>query len=108
MTQYNNQLIETNSEAMDAGTKAMTQGNADIADSSMRSWRRRNAISERSRRESIESIRGVETYSTSSGTEQIELPFGYDHVWEMPDDTFILSDDAFYKPQNGTKLRRVP
>ena len=108
MTQYNNQLIETNSEAMSARTKAMTQANADIADSSMQSWRRRNAISDRSQRESIESIRGVETYSTSSGTEQIELPFGYDHVWEMPDDSFILSDDAFYKPQNGTKLRRVP
>ena len=108
MTQHNNEMRDIYTENMQARTDAILKANSDAADLSMQSWRRRNAMSDRSQRERIESIRGVETYRTSSGSGQIELPFGYDHVWEMPDDTFILTDDAFLKPVNGTKLNRVP
>lgn len=82
---------------------------SDISDMSMDSWKRRQASSDYSQRETSEMIRGVETYNADTPTGQIELPSGYDSAWQLNDGTFVVTDDTFYDPwrdsgQEGTRL----
>jgi len=40
----------------------------------------------------------VETYDADVPTGQVELPSGYDRAFQLNDDTFVVTNDAFYEP----------
>ncbi|MCA8899709.1 MAG: hypothetical protein KDA53_00495 [Hyphomonas sp.] len=71
---------------------------SDISDKSMISWRKQNESSDYLQRETSEMIRGVETFDADTPTGQIELPSGYDRAFQLNDDTFVVTNDAFYEP----------
>ena len=55
--------------------------------------------SDRQQRESIEAIRGVETYYDSVGEQTVQLDATYDHAWRVTNnDTYILTNDPNFNP----------
>ncbi len=102
---YNLKMSGIAAEGAKDRSKIMSNTYSDISDSSMASWRKRNAMSDTGQRETSEMIREVETYGANTSSGQIDLPFGYDNAWQMPDDTFIVTNDAFFEPADGTRLK---
>lgn len=98
MNKHNAKL---SADAIQAGkniSKIISSTYSGISDSSMASWRSRNESSDRSQRETSEWIRDVETYDADVPTGQVELPSGYDRAFQLNDDTFVVTNDAFYEP----------
>ncbi len=85
----------------------MSRAYSDISDTSMQAWRSGNASSDRTQQSTVEAIRGVETYSANTPSGQIELPGSYDNAWQMPDGTFIVTNDAFFEPADGRRLAQA-
>lgn len=55
--------------------------------------------SDRIQRESIESVRGVETYYDETGETTVQLDATYDHAWRVTNnDTYILTNDPNFNP----------
>ena len=104
IAQHNRKMSGIAIEGARDRSEIISKTYSDISDSSMISWRKRNAMTDTGQREASEMIRGVETYGADTSTGQIELPFGYDHAWQMPDETFVVTNDAFFEPADGTRL----
>jgi len=84
--------------------KAAAKAYSETSSDSMASWRKRQASEDRMNREMSEAIFETETYDADTSTGQVELPYGYDDAWQMPDDTFVLSNDPFFEPADGRRL----
>lgn len=75
------------------------QTNAEISDMINKGYQERNAIRDRGQRETIEAIRGVETYDDAFAPGgQVELDFNYDNAWRLDDGTYLLTNDANFAP----------
>ena len=54
---------------------------------------------DRIQRESIEGVRGVETYHDPIGEVNVQLDATYDNAWRVTnDDTYILTNDPNFNP----------
>jgi len=98
MNQHNAVISRNNIETNRNISKIISDTYSGISASSMESWRRQNASDSTSQRETSEWIRDVETYDADTPTGQIELPSGYDRAFQLNDDTFVVTNDAFYEP----------
>jgi hypothetical protein len=59
----------------------------------------RSLTSDRMQRESIEAIRGVETYNDPLEGGPVQLDATYDHAWRVTNDnSYILTDDPNFNP----------
>ena len=57
------------------------------------------ASDDRRQRESIEAVRGVETYYDETGEQNVQLDATYDHAWRVTNnDTYILTNDPNFNP----------
>jgi hypothetical protein len=78
----------------------------------MGTWQSRNESMDRTQRESIESIRGVETYNDPHYGGTVQLSNQYQHAWQLRDGSYLLTDDPNFDPARlnlqGTKLRVAP
>jgi len=89
------------------------QTNAEINQMISEGWAEREAIRDRGQRESIEAIRGVETYHDPYHGGTVELDHSYEHAWQLDDGTYVLTDDNFFEPfrelgRSGQRLTPVP
>ncbi|MQX38228.1 hypothetical protein [Roseospira navarrensis] len=76
-----------------------SQTNSEISDMIHQGYRDRAAISDRGQRERVEAIRGVETYDDPINGGTVQLDNTYRHAWQLRDGTYVLTDDAFFNPQ---------
>ena len=73
-----------------------------VGDIMFEGWKNREAITSPSQRRVVESIHGVNTYSTGSGS--VQLPTGYNKVYSNGLGDYVLSNDAFYQPATDPSL----
>ncbi len=104
MMKHNGIISAINIEGAKKRAEITSKSYSDLSDMSMESWRRRDEASDRMQRETSEWIREVETYDADTSSGQIELPSGYDRAFQMDDDTFVVTNDAFFDPWNGREL----
>ena len=74
------------------------QTRADIADIQNQTYRARDASSDRMQRDTIKTIREVETYREPRGGGVVELPNHYNHAWQLKDGTYFLTDSPAFDP----------
>jgi hypothetical protein len=106
---HNQVIALQNLEGARQRSQIIADTNREISEMQMDSWQRQQASEDRMQRERIESIRGTETYNDPNvpgGT--VELSSMYNHAWRMPDDTYILTDDASFDPADGLRLEATP
>ena len=104
MNRHNQKMSQIQIEANRKFSNTIAKTYSDISDMSMDSWRKRNAMSDTGQRETIEWVRGVETYNADTPTGQVELPTGYDRAFQMNDGTFVVTNDQFFDPMDGQQL----
>ena len=61
----------------------------------------------------VEVIKGVETYGADTPTGQIELPNQYDRAFQLNDGSFVVTNNVMFEPYrdtglDGTELKTVP
>jgi hypothetical protein len=87
----------------------IAQHGRDMNDIIMGGWEERNAIQDRSHREVIETIRGVETYDDPVNGGTVQLDHTYENAWQLDDGSYILTNDAYFEPYKelGVDGRRL-
>ena len=69
----------------------------EIAAMSSHAYNERMALMDRQQRETVEAIRGVETYLDTSGR-PVQLDHNYRNAWQLADGSFVLTNDAGFDP----------
>lgn len=112
-TESNRQMAETNRRAA-ADRSAIIAGTArDINAMQMGAWQSASASSDRTQRESIEAIRGVETYNDPHYGGTVQLSSQFSQAWQLNDGSYLLTDDLTFDPARdlgvpGQRLQRAP
>jgi hypothetical protein len=106
------QMAETNRRAAAERSAIIAQTGREINDMQMGTWQRQNESSDRTQRESIESIRGVETYNDPHYGGSVQLSNQYQHAWQLRDGSYLLTDDSNFDPNRdlgvqGQRLQRT-
>ncbi|MEO8635674.1 MAG: hypothetical protein ABI587_10405 [Gemmatimonadales bacterium] len=106
------QMAETNRRAAADRSAIIAQTGREINDIQMGTWRSQNESSDRTQRESIESIRGVETYDDPHFGGSVQLSNQYQHAWQLNDGSYVLTDDVNFDPSRdfgvtGQRLKRT-
>lgn len=88
------------------------QTNAEIAGMIAAGYNERMAVNERSNREYLESVRGVETYLNASG-QPVQLDYNYKNAWQLADGSYFLTNDLNFDPHtvfnmDGRQLQAAP
>ncbi|WP_323014867.1 hypothetical protein [Devosia sp.] len=88
------------------------QTNAEIAGMIATGYNESMAVNERSNREYMESVRGVETYLNSSG-QPVQLDYNYQNAWQLADGSYFLTNDSNFNPNSvfnmdGRQLQAAP
>ena len=88
------------------------QTNAEIAGIIMAGYNERVALNERSHREYMETVRGVETYLNTSG-QPVQLDYNYRNAWQLSDGSYFLTNDPNFNPNtafnmDGRQLQAAP
>ena len=79
-----------------------TETNNEIMDIITTGHREREAIRDEGFQRQIEGIRETGTWQASDG--RVELPDSHNHVWELDDGTFVLTDDEFFNPNRDLSV----
>ena len=81
---------------------------SDILDIQMQGYLNRTAIRDGGQADVVDTIRGVTTYGADTPTGQVQVPSGYDQVWQLPNGNIVASNDPFYDGQGeGTELQQL-
>ncbi|MCW5720545.1 MAG: hypothetical protein KIS86_05315 [Devosia sp.] len=88
------------------------QTNAEIGNMIVSGYNERMAIQDRTHRETMEAVRGVETYLNTSG-QPVQLDYTYRNAWQLSDGTYFLTNDANFNPNatfnmEGSLLQAAP
>jgi hypothetical protein len=94
----NRQIAETNQRAAAERSRIITDTSRDVNQILMGTWSSRNESMDRVQRESIESIRGVETYDDPHYGGTVQLPNLYQHAWQLRDGSYVVTDDPNFDP----------
>jgi hypothetical protein len=108
----NRQMAADNMREIQKRGEIAAQTRAEIADMQMGTWQSRNQSMDRNQRETIESIRGVETYNDPHYGGTVQLSNQYQHAWQLKDGSYVLTDDVNFDPNRafgvqGTLLQRT-
>jgi len=89
---------------------SMTSNSSDgsIGDMMFESWQRRNDMNSAGQQSSIDGIREVQPWQTSTGT--VRLSQNYNHAWELENGNLVMTNNANFNPmqayhQSGEPLR---
>lgn len=108
----NRQMAETNRRAAAERSAIIAQTSREINDIQMGTWSQRNESMDRTQRETIEGIRGVETYSDPHHGGTVQLSNDFQHAWQLRDGSYLLSNDVNFDPARvgleGQRLKRAP
>lgn len=94
----NRQMAETNRRAAAERSEIIARTGREINDMQMGSWQKQNESQDRTQRETIESIRGVETYNDPHSGGTVQLSSQYPHAWQLKDGSYLLTDDVNFDP----------
>lgn len=108
----NRQMAQDNMREIQKRGEIMTQTRNEINAMQMGTWQSRNESMDRNQRETIESIRGVETYNDPHYGGTVQLSNQYQHAWQLRDGSYVLTDDVNFDPSRafgvqGTLLQRT-
>ena len=86
--------------------------NAEIAGIIMDGYNERMAIQDRAHRETMEAVRGVETYLNTAG-QPVQLDYNYRNAWQLQDGSYFLTNDDNFNPNtsfnmDGRQLQAAP
>ena len=86
--------------------------NAEIAGIIMDGYNERMAIQDRVHRETMEAVRGVETYLNTAG-QPVQLDYNYRNAWQLQDGSYFLTNDDNFNPNtslnmDGRQLQAAP
>ncbi len=90
----------------------LAQNRADIADIHDNTQRQRDATNDRMHTQTVKTLREVEHYREPGGG-TVELPSHYRQAWKLRDGSYVLTDDADFRPSrdlgvDGDMLKRLP
>lgn len=108
----NRQMAETNRRAAAERSAIITETSRDINAIQMGTWQSTNESMDRNQRETIEGIRGVETYNDPHYGGTVQLSNQYQHAWQLRDGSYVLTDDVNFDPArdlglSGQRLQRT-
>lgn len=69
-----------------------------MGDASTGAYKDRDLTSDRMQRESIEAIRGVETYNDPVAGHPVQFDHSYNHAWRVSDGSYLLTKDPNFNP----------
>ncbi|MEP7326892.1 MAG: hypothetical protein ABI836_13155 [Gemmatimonadota bacterium] len=109
----NGQMAETNRRAAADRSAIIANTSREINEIQMGTWQNQNQSMDRTQRESIESIRGVETYNDPHYGGTVQLSNQYQNAWQLRDGSYVLTDDPNFDPARalnmpGTQLKTTP
>jgi hypothetical protein len=110
---HNRRMGEINRQGVADRSAIIANTARDINDIQMGTWQSRNESMDRQQRETIEGIRGVETYNDPHYGGTVQLSNQYQHAWQLRDGSYLLTDDPNFDPARslnvqGTRLRPAP
>jgi hypothetical protein len=97
----NRQMAADNMREIQKRGEIMANTRAEIIAMQMGTWQSRNESMDRQQRETIESIRGVETYNDPKYGGTIQLSNQYQHAWQLRDGSYVLTDDVNFDPNRA-------
>lgn len=110
---HNRRMGEINRQGAADRSAIIANTARDINEIQMGTWQSRNESMDRQQRETIEGVRGVETYNDPHYGGTVQLSNQYQHAWQLRDGSYVLTDDPSFDPSRvlnvqGTKLRPTP
>lgn len=84
--------------AGDGGHAARMEAIKAMGDASTGAYNDRDLTTDRMRRENIEAIRGVETYSDPVAGTPVQFDYNYNHAWRVNDGSYLLTKDPNFNP----------
>lgn len=108
----NRQMAETNRREAAKRSEIIAQTGREIADIQMGAWQNKSESMDRQQRETIEGIRGVETYNDPHYGGTVQLSNQYQHAWQLRDGSYVLTDDVNFDPSRdlgitGARLKKT-
>lgn len=94
----NRRMAEDNLRGARERSEIIARTGREISDMQMQGWQSRNESSDRTQRETIEGIRGVETYNDPVAGGTVQLSNQYPHAWRLNDGSYLLTDDVNLDP----------
>ena len=105
-------IDQQNAQGVAERIEIRRQTNAEIGNMIVNGYNERMAIQDRTHRETMEAVRGVETYLNSSG-QPVQLDYTYRNAWQLADGSYFLTNDASFNPNatfnmDGRQLQAAP
>lgn len=97
----NRQMAADNMREIRRRGEIAAQTRSEIADMQMGAWQSKNESMDRNQRETIEGIRGVETYNDPHYGGTVQLSNQYQHAWQLRDGSYVLTDDVNFDPNRA-------
>jgi hypothetical protein len=109
----NRVIAEQNRRGAAERSEIIARTGREVNEIQMGTWQSRNESMDRTQRESVESIRGVETYNDPKYGGTVQLSNQYQNAWQLNDGSYVLTDDASFDPQRafgvpGQRLKVTP
>lgn len=76
----------------------MAQTRADVAAIRDQTYRQRDASTDRTQRDNVNTIREIANYRAPGGGGVVELPNHYHHAWQLKDGSYVLTDSQTFDP----------
>jgi hypothetical protein len=106
---HNRRMGEINRQGAADRSAIIANTAREVNEIQMGTWQSRNESMDRTQRETIESIRGVETYNDPHYGGTVQLSNQFQHAWQLRDGSYVLTDDPNFDPARlnlqGTRLR---
>lgn len=113
IAQHNATMNRMQAQHASEMSRITSEANAAISDIIHQGYQDRERIRDRTQREQIEAIRGVETYNDPINGGTVQLDNTYSQAWQLQDGSYVLTDDAFFNPvqtfgMTGQQLQVTP
>ena len=109
--QSNAQIAADNRRAAAERARLSASTAQELNDIQMGTWQSRNESMDRTQREAVEAIRGVETYADPHYGGSVQLSSQYQDAWQLRDGSYVLTDDPTFDPARlnleGQRLKPV-
>ena len=76
----------------------MAQTRADVAAIRDQTYRQRDASTDRTQRDNVNTIREIANYRAPGGGPVVELPNHYQNAWQLKDGSYVLTDSQAFDP----------
>lgn len=102
---HNRRMGEINRQGAADRSAIIANTAREVNEIQMGTWQSRNESMDRTQRETIESIRGVETYNDPHYGGTVQLSNQYQHAWQLRDGSYLLTDDPSFDPARTLNIQ---